>query len=373
MVVFDASHPREKPCGGGLTGRAVGLVSDELRESQVRAVAVQGAVFEAARVDGHATAPLHARVPLTPAGLTAASSLVIVSRRSFDGALLEAAVRSGACHVEERVRDVVAGGDSVKVSTIRQTITCDAVIGADGANSMVRRRVRAPFQRSQLSIAAGAFVHGRTEADVRLCMLANPGGYLWSFPRPDHLAIGGCAQADAADIRQLRATVSEWMTGRKLHGNGPVEEYTWPIPSLTFTDFEREAPAGPRWMLVGDAAGVVDPLTREGIFYALRSAELAAAALAGPSPRETYTSMLRDEIYPELRRAAALKAGFFSSGFSSLMVEALGRSGRIRAVMADLVAGRQSYKALVPRLLATREFGLAFRLASLLIGGRLRR
>jgi len=114
-------------------------------------------------------------------------------------------------------------------------------------------------------------------------------------------------------------------------------------------------------MLLGDAAGLVDPITREGIYFALRSGMLAAQALAGPSAARTYASSIADEIHAELRRAATLKAGFYRPRFTRLLIDALNRSERIRDVMVDLVAGRQPYRGLKRRLLGTLEIGLMLR------------
>jgi flavin-dependent dehydrogenase len=115
--------------------------------------------------------------------------------------------------------------------------------------------------------------------------------------------------------------------------------------------------------LLGDAAGLVDPLTREGIFYALLSGEMAARSITQTAgdPARSYRSQLTDIIVPELRRAAALKGAFFNAGFSRLVVQALAQSASIRAVMVDLVGGRQPYIGLRRRLLRTWELGLAVR------------
>jgi flavin-dependent dehydrogenase len=116
-------------------------------------------------------------------------------------------------------------------------------------------------------------------------------------------------------------------------------------------------------MLVGDAAGLVDPITREGIFFALASADLAAASLlAGDDPARHYRARVRADIYAELVLAARLKARFFRPHFMGLLVSALQRSGRIRDVMADLVAGDQPYHSLKRRLLQTFELRLMLEL-----------
>ena len=116
-------------------------------------------------------------------------------------------------------------------------------------------------------------------------------------------------------------------------------------------------------MLVGDAAGLVDPITREGIFFALQSADFAAGALAGARRQpETYVDRVRGEIHSELLRAARLKSRFFRPPFIDLLMRGLDRSERIRRVMADLVAGRQTYAGLRRRLLGTFELRLMLEL-----------
>ena len=107
-------------------------------------------------------------------------------------------------------------------------------------------------------------------------------------------------------------------------------------------------------MLLGDAAGLVDPLTREGIYFALQSGEWAAEALAAnpAAAAAHYTRRVREELYPELHRAALARSAFFRPAFTRLMVKALQRSERVRGVMVDLIAGRQSYRGLRRRLIA---------------------
>ena len=97
-------------------------------------------------------------------------------------------------------------------------------------------------------------------------------------------------------------------------------------------------------MLLGDAAGLVDPLTREGIYYALALRPVGSrGARHGPQRAGAagiYAERLRAEIQPELARAARLSGLFFSPAFSALLVDALRQSAGIRDVFVDLVAGR---------------------------------
>ena len=246
------------------------------------------------------------------------------------------------------------------------TITKDGVTVAkeidlkDPLENMLAR----PFTRTQLSIAAGCFVRGVTSDEIVVELVTDPPGYLWSFPRASHLAVGVCAQADgdvaSGDLQQRAA---RWID---VAGLAPAvrqaEWYSWPIPSLGPADFAEQEIAGQRWCLAGDAAGLVDPITREGIYFAVASGGWAADAIAGGgNAMREYRAHVDDDAAGELAAAARLKAGFFRPSFSALLLDGLERSARIRAVMADLIAGAQSYRTLKWRLLSTLEIGLAGR------------
>jgi geranylgeranyl diphosphate/geranylgeranyl-bacteriochlorophyllide a reductase len=355
VAIFDSSHPREKPCGGGVTGRALALVGDALADADVPVRRITAARFTS---DGGRDA----RVAL------GSGSLVVASREAFDAALLASAVRAGATLHPSRATDVQVDRTGARVLTSGGDYRARHVVGADGANSLVRRRVSQPFRRSQLSIATGYFARGATSGEIVIELTPNPPGYVWSFPRPNHLAIGICAQADAgAGVDALRAQCAAWIARSGVAPGAALQPYSWPIPSLRADDFALERFAGPSWCLVGDAAGLVDPITREGIFFALQSAEIAADALASGDPERTYAARVHAEIGEELARAARLKAGFFRPAFSRLLLRALSESEAVRQVMVDLIAGTQSYRTLKWRLLQTLELGLAWRTVRTLV------
>src|SRR6185436_19037843 len=189
VTIFDWSHPREKPCGGGVTGRALSLVADAIDPADCAASTIRSARFT------DTPARRAAVVALEDAG--AEPALVVADRATFDAALLAAAVRAGATLDRSRVTDVALGRGGVELSTTGGSRTAAFVVGADGATSLVRRRAAAPFRRDQLSIATGFFAHGVTSDEIAIEFTDDPAGYIWSFPRPTHLAIGICAQADA--------------------------------------------------------------------------------------------------------------------------------------------------------------------------------
>ena len=356
VTIFDASHPREKPCGGGVTGRALSLVADTIDPAALPRTTIRSARFMAAlNAPADSGRGGDASIPLDP------DALLVASRAAFDAALLDAAERAGAVVERVRVLDVRVDARGAEIDTTAGRRRAAFVIGADGANSLVRRRVAGAFRRDQLSIATGFFAHGVTSDEIVIELTGDPPGYIWSFPRPDHLAVGICAQADAGiTAAALRAHTRRWIDAAQIASGARLEPYAWPIPSLTAQDFAALPVAGSRWALAGDAAGLVDPITREGIYFALASGAWIAEALAAADPG-VYAERVRDDAVAELARAARLKAGFFRPAFMGLTIRALDESAAIRAVMADLVAGRQPYATLKWRLVKTFEVRLAWR------------
>jgi geranylgeranyl reductase family protein len=355
VALIDPSHPREKPCGGGITGRALDLVAAHAGAEPPGAVRIRTARFVDAATGASASV-----------GFTANGRppLIVASRTGFDERLYRQAARAGAALLQTRALDVRRERGGFTIATADgQSIVAGWLIGADGANSLVRRRLARPFSRAELSIATGFFAHGVTSEEVVIEIVEDPPGYIWSFPRPDHLAIGICSQADRPETAaSLRRRVGSWIQRTAIARGATLEPYSWPIPSLGTSSLERLSVAGDRWLTLGDAAGLVDPLTREGIYFALQSAVFAAAAIGGAADAaREYERRVRGAIVAELLRAARFKAGFFQPRFTRLLIDALQHSAAIRAVMADLVAGEQSYADLKWRLLKTLELKVAWR------------
>jgi flavin-dependent dehydrogenase len=306
-------------------------------------------------------------------GQRAQPPLVVASRARFDERLLLAAQHAGAQIHQVRVVDVAKTSSGFALTTADRCVHHAAsLVGADGANSLVRRRLATPFRRDQLSIATGFFAHGATSDEIAVEIVADPPGYIWSFPRPDHLAIGICAGASAGcSPSSLRARTAAWMRATGIGANASLQSYSWPIPSLSAADWPGIQVGGDRWCLVGDAAGLVDPITREGIFFALESARFAADAIVEGAPAfdRRYAERVRAEIVAELARAARIKDGFFRPAFTRLMIDALRQSEQIRSVMADLIAGTQGYRDLKWRLATTMEIGFAWKVLAASLKG----
>jgi len=198
VALVDGSFPREKACGGGVTARALALAGPEISEDGPVRRTVTSLRFEA---NGAA-----ADVSLTAPGV-----LDIFSREALDGALLQQAIASGAIHVDARIRALARQSGAWRVDVGERSLRAPWLLGADGAGGIVRRQVFRPFARRHLSIAAGAYVDGVDCHQIVIGLVDRPRGYLWSFPRPGHLAVGTCAQADEASTADMHAITDRWL------------------------------------------------------------------------------------------------------------------------------------------------------------------
>src|SRR5436309_6849538 len=157
VTIFDPSHPREKPCGGGVTGRALALLGGALDGAPLASSVIARARFIDSETGRSVLVPLQTADVHGGSGERGTHALVVASRTDFDAALLAAACRTGATFVAARVTDITPAACGFKLETSAGPQHARFVIGADGANSLVRRRLARPFSRDELSIATGCF------------------------------------------------------------------------------------------------------------------------------------------------------------------------------------------------------------------------
>jgi flavin-dependent dehydrogenase len=137
--------------------------------------------------------------------------------------------------------------------------------------------------------------------------------------------------------------------------------YSHLLPSLGTAAWRRNRVSGDGWMAIGDAAGLVDPITGEGLYYAIRSADLAARALLSEigglaEKLQHYRRILRHDFAADLELGSRLARRFFLGRFmfgavTARVVQFTGRSPRFALIMQDLFSGTQRYQGLKRRLL----------------------
>ncbi|MGH9839887.1 MAG: NAD(P)/FAD-dependent oxidoreductase [Blastocatellia bacterium] len=353
VLLFDAREPWEKPCGGGVTSKAL-REFDFLKHNDAPKQMVSSLRLITARERELTVAPRH--------------DFAIYSRKELARMMRDRAVRAGAQLHCTRVEQTDFAGGKWRIETAQGGHTVDFLVGADGASSVIRRRVGLRFQPRDFAYALGWHVrkpHAVAQADVKY--LDEFSGYLWMFPRHDHLSYGIASGYQETTPARLKAKLLDFIeaedprTAREIRSaSGNTTEntgfYAAMIPSLDIHTWDalKVCNANQAWALIGDAAGFVDPLTGEGIYYAIKSADLLARAMLDRADR--FDEMWRAEFGAELRRAAELSARFYSGKFAGAplterMVQFARRHRGIREVLRDLVAGEQGYVDLKPRLL----------------------
>jgi len=333
VLLLEASRlPRYKPCAGGITAKAAALLDDDFRD------VVEGSMRHAVFSHGFRREVRASRCE--PYAFT-------VMRDRFDMYLVRKAVEAGAMlHEGERVKRAETGPSGVEVITDRGKYRGDYVVGADGAQSMVarslglsRRLVRGIAVEAVLTVSPQEEARFKETAYIDYGCIRS--GYGWIFPKNGRLSVG--IGTFSAGRLSLRGLFNRYLT-----------HYFPSLPPNSFRLAGHALPLGgwrnklvhERALLVGDAAGLADPFTGEGIYYALRSGLLAARAigesLAGKGEPGLYQQLVEEEIFPELKVAARIASLFyFWPGFFHRFFVA---RTRLMDKFLSVVAGDRGYR-----------------------------
>jgi geranylgeranyl reductase family protein len=305
VILERAEHPRYKTCGGGLIGASLGAVAGQIElpaRDQIRSVTFS--------LRGGRELTRSAREPL----------LAMVTRAEFDAALARHAQQRGAVLRQQAlVRAVEQAGDSASARLADgSTVSAKVIIGADGSSGITARHVGAEFAQVdlglELEIAVPEPVSRRFAGRVVLDWGEIPASYGWVFPKGDLLTVGVIA------ARGNGPATREYL--REFTGRLGLASYEAVRDSghLTRCRTEGSPLRRGRVLVAGDAAGLLEPWTREGISFALRSGALAGetaakAAVAGsPAAEEAsleeYPAAINATLVPEMRAGRVLLSAF---------------------------------------------------------------
>ena len=325
-TVFDDSHPREKPCGGGITDR--GWRDFPLLET-----------LDLPRVDVSTSTyiPLSGRA----ATVRGHDPIRVVDRTRLDAAVLDAAVNRGAIRRRERVRAIAREDGRWQIAGD----AFDLLVGADGHNGITRRKLARPLAPTDRMLCVGYFIPGEFPPEIVVEFFPDFRGYAWFFPRTDHVSVGvgDCEGTGAkADLyERLHAFLARRAPGAELTG---AKRFGGICPGIKgpFADYPY---TGDGWALVGDAGGFCDPLTGEGLYYAFCSARLLAESIAGADSVAgsiaAYRAWADRDLVPELEKAGKYQGFFFGRRFLEVAFWAVRRSRSANHLAAEYIAGRQ--------------------------------
>jgi geranylgeranyl reductase family protein len=340
VVLMDEKLAWEKPCGGGLTCKAYNQYPFLIDNSTPKRLVTETVL--SAPDAGQAT-------------LRLGDPLLIYSRFDLNRMLLERAERAGAQIEKTRVTGMERRGEGWQLRTPAGNVDADYCIVATGARNPLRD-VGTQLAPADAMSALGYYIPGdQTRIDIQF--LPGLEGYIWVFPRCGHLSVGICGKGEPAAA--LRQRLERYMNEHGISWKGAAF-YSHLLPALDTRSWKRNRVAGDGWMAVGDAAGLVDPVTGEGLYYAIRSADLAAQSLladaGAPQNADRYRKLLRRDFTADLEFGSRLAKRVFLGRFlyasvPQRMVEFTRRSPRFAGVMQDLFAGKQPYLGLKRRLM----------------------
>jgi flavin-dependent dehydrogenase len=354
VTLYDEHLAWEKPCGGGLTHKAIEaypfLLNGPHPKKLIRSV-------ELVSSKGHR------------ALLELDRPIVIYSRAVLNGLLLERAEAAGCRVVRSRVSHLETAGERAELTIGDSCVEADFVVVAAGARNSLLPGTQ-PLSRNDLEMTLGYFVPAQAEG-ICVKFLNHFEGYLWSFPRCDHLSVGICGSMAKHTSQELRRHLHTFMESENIPRDG-ARFYSHVLPSPQKQTLSSRKVVGRNWALVGDAAAWVDPITGEGLYYALRSGELLAESLIAHKPAE-YPARIRKAFSTDLEFATRIARRFYRGRFlggavATRMIQFIERSPTFRALMADVFAGSQDYCTLKRRLWAQCGTTLTEVVGSLLKG-----
>ncbi|NGN64493.1 geranylgeranyl reductase family protein, partial [Streptomyces sp. A7024] len=296
LLLERAELPRYKTCGGGIIGPSRDALPPGVElplKDRVSAV----------------TFSYHGKLARTRKARTTLFGLV--NRAEFDELLVEAAVKAGAelrtgatvARVEQHGENVPDRRTAAVVLADGETVLGRAVVGADGSASRIGSHVGVKLEQADLGLEAEIPVPAEVAEDWRGRVLIDwgplPGSYGWVFPKGDTLTVGVIApKGEGAATKQY---LEDFIARQGLAGFEPEVS----SGHLTRCRTHNSPLSRGRVLVCGDAAGLLEPWTREGISFALRSGRIAGEWAVRVAEAQDAVDARRQA----LNYAFAIKAG----------------------------------------------------------------
>ncbi len=287
--VFDrAQFPRTKPCAAGLTSRALELLGDSVDPVIHRRVSTVEM-----RLTGRVSGTWRSTRPV----------VATTTRRELDPFLAERARQAGALlEFGRSVFDISAGPEGVEVVSAGERLSAPYVVLAEGA----RGRLRSRLGLEPLEFGGAAYARlypndGATLGEHGEGIVLDAGtrrrGYGWIFPKNDHVNVGVCGlELPGPDYLRDVDRLVEKLGLSSWRREGPFAGF---VPRVSRPEDHSRG----RVLIAGDAAGLADPITGEGIAYAIQSGRIAAEVIAAAPPLDVaarYRERIENEIIPHL-------------------------------------------------------------------------
>ncbi len=339
LILEKERLPRAKACGGGIPVRVCSCVDFDLRDTFERKM-------EGTYISFDSGPPIVSRQQ---------SVGWMVKRDEFDFFIIKKALEAGSKLITNvKVTGITEAIDHYRVITSDKEYCARVVIAADGVNSVVAKSLGLR-KNKRLAKALVTEVYPTTN---RLAQQGNMTtfdfgtirwGYAWIFPKRDHFSVG--VFTIDPRLTGLKKHLQLFLERQQLDKNTSLSPFKGSSIPWGGT---RERLSSGRVLLVGDAAGLVDPFLGEGIYYALKSANIAATItakyLAGKlSDVNSYSETIFNEISSDFNAARLVSRLIYC--LPSLSWRVFLKNEEIINSLTDLLRGRTNYSQLTRRIM----------------------
>jgi geranylgeranyl reductase family protein len=340
LIVEKKRLPRMKVCGGGLTKRTLDILP-----FTIDAVVEDYATRATLSVKNHTVFSKNYEYPIT----------ALVMRDRFDHFLVQHAIDNGIDMMDDTEFIGVSGSPgNLTIETSRGSIKADIIVGADGAHSRVAYCLKLDVKKKQMTaIEAEIYLKqpNKSMDPFRHAIHFDIGpvrnGYGWVFPKKDHLSVGVLSLSNKS--KGIRDALQAFIRAKKL--DTQIETLSLRGHGIPYGPDRRNRYANHCGMVVGDATGIVDPITGEGIYYAARGAQIASEAVItcivdNKRPFHIlYDAMLKQDLLPEVVYARRLAHILYDC--ERLSHRALRKHGaKIVENHVNIITGRKTYRKL---------------------------
>lgn len=338
LMIDKAEFPRDKPCGGGVTVRCANTLDLDLSHVIERAITRVTVTRRRGREFQRES----------PTVIT-----YMTQRSRLDAFLAEQAVEAGATFLQrEGVKSVERQGDRVTVRTRKRAYDGRALVAADGANGNTAKMAGISTQFTHAIALEGNITPTNAfptewESTMGVDFSGLPGGYGWVFPKGDHLNIGlGGWKHIGPKLRHKLHQLVEF------YGFDPADLWGVRGHHLPIRSKGSQLVDG-NVLLVGDAAGALDPLTAEGIYGAIWTGQAAAEHLSQyldgkTSNLDGYRKQVERQLLPELTIGRQFHDIFYL--WPSLFVVLEERTSILWREVERLLRGEDTYVTVARRL-----------------------
>jgi geranylgeranyl reductase family protein len=329
LILEKEPFPRYKPCGGALSDRAISCLDFPLPEDICEKTVTSARVhFQDKVLEGRKGYRLS----------------TLVTRSRFDQFLLQKALEASSGLVTEKVVDYKEKEDHVEVLTKTDEYKSRFLVISSGCQNCLKDGIQERANRDQYNVSIvteikedDEMIEEASQGSLDFYFDAAETGYGWVFPHRGYYSVGIGGQASR--LEGLRGTMQNFLKKTGFQGNYRLHGHKIPMGGISWRI------ASPRVLLAGDSAGFVDPFTGEGIYYALRSGQIAAQAVLEHDPAnvsKAYEAMCKKDFGEDLSYALWMLRSL--DAHREIFFNALIQNEDVLNSYLEITAAKKTYK-----------------------------